>query len=351
MSATATTAPPPQTPKLEPQRSTMKAIVQDRYGDADTLQLREINKPKIGADQVLVRVAAAGLDRGVWHLMTGKPYLIRIIGFGFKGPKNPVLGMDVAGRVEAVGENVSQFQVGDEVFGICNSSFADYACVEQKKLAKKPASLSFAQAAAVPISAGTALQGIRDKGNVTAGQKVLILGAGGGVGTYAVQIAKALGAEVTGVEGPTKLDMVRAIGADHVINYQREDFSRLGKRYDVILDIAGNRKLRDLRRALAPKGTLVITGGEQGDRWIGGVDRQLRALALSPFVSQKLCTFIASEGNEHLQTLTELIEAGKLTPTIDSTYPLHQAADAMRHLVHGHPKGKIVITMGEPNDR
>jgi NADPH:quinone reductase-like Zn-dependent oxidoreductase len=329
----------------------MSAIVQDRYGDADILQLREINKPEIGANDVLVRVAAAGMDRGVWHLMTGRPYLIRIMGFGFMRPKNPVLGMDVAGRVEAVGENVSQFQAGDEVFGICNSSFAEYACVEQRKLAKKPAGLSFVEAAAVPISAGTALQGLRDKGEVAPGQKVLILGAGGGVGTYAVQIAKAFGAEVTGVDGPSKVDMIRSLGADHVIDYKRDDFSRMSQRYDVILDIAGNRKLRDLRRVLTPRGILVITGGEQGDRWIGGVDRQLRALALSPFVSQKLRSFIASEGNEHLHVLTGLVEAGKLTPVIDSTYPLHEAADAMRHLAEGHPRGKIVITMNEPTDR
>jgi len=325
-------------------KNTMKAIVHDRYGGADVLRFREIDRPKIGDDDVLVRVAAAGMDRGVWHLMAGMPYVIRL-GFGLRAPKNPVLGMDVAGQVEAIGKNVTEFQAGDEVFGICNGSFAEYACVSRKKLARKPANLTFEQAAAVPVSAGTALQGLRDKGEVRAGQKVLVLGAGGGVGTFAVQIAKAFGAEVTGVEGPTKVDMIRSIGADHVIDYRREDFSRTGQRYDVILDIAGNRKLRDLRRALLPKGTLVITGGEEGDRWIGGTDRMLRALALSPFVGQKLRGFVASEGREHLVALTELIEAGKITPVIDRTYPLSETPDAMRHLLHGHPRGKIVITV------
>ncbi|MGK0302267.1 MAG: NADPH:quinone reductase-like Zn-dependent oxidoreductase [Planctomycetota bacterium] len=325
-------------------KNTMKAIVHDRYGGADVMKFREIERPKIGDDDVLVRVAAAGMDRGVWHLMAGMPYVIRL-GFGLRAPKNPVLGMDVAGRVEATGNNVTEFQAGDEVFGICNGSFAEYACVNRKKLARKPANLTFEQAAAVPVSGGTALQGLRDKGELRAGQKVLIIGAGGGVGTFAVQIAKAFGAEVTGVEGPTKVDMVRSIGADHIIDYRREDFSRMGQRYDVILDIAGNRSLRDLRRALLPKGTLVITGGEEGDRWIGGTDRMLRAIALSPFVGQKLRGFVASEGREHLDVLTGLIEAGKITPVIDRTYTLSETPDAMRHMLEGHPRGKIVITV------
>lgn len=345
MSATKALSPiPTQRTSVTALKTKMKAIVHDRYGGADVMKLREIDRPKIGDDDVLVRVAAAGMDRGVWHLMAGMPYVIRL-GFGLRAPKNPVLGMDVAGRVEAIGKNVTEFQAGDEVFGICSGSFAEYACVSRKKLARKPANLTFEQAAAVPISGGTALQGLRDKGELRAGQKVLIIGAGGGVGTFAVQIAKAFGAEVTGVEGPTKVDMVRSIGADHVIDYRREDFSRMGQRYDVILDIAGNRSLRDLRRALLPKGTLVITGGEEGDRWIGGTDRMLRAMALSPFVGQKLRGFVASEGREHLDVLTEFIEAGKITPVIDSTYPLSETPEAMRHLLEGHPRGKIVITV------
>ncbi|MFT4540746.1 MAG: NADPH:quinone reductase-like Zn-dependent oxidoreductase [Planctomycetota bacterium] len=339
---TATASPVPIAPGGA---QTMKAVVQDRYGSADVLEVRDIARPVCGPDDVLVHVHAAGVDRGAWHLMTGLPYLIRLVGYGFRAPKNPVLGMDVAGHVEAVGANVTQFHTGDEVFGIGNGSFAEFACVPQTKLARKPVNLSFEQAAAVPTSAGTALQGLRDIGEVKAGQTVLIIGAGGGVGSFAVQIAKALGAEVTGVEGPTKLDLVRSIGADHVIDYKREDFSRMGKRYDVILDIAGNRSLSDLRRALTPRGTLVITGGENGDRWIGGVDRQLRALALSPFVGQRLRSFIAEESSESIRDVTTLIEAGKVMPVIDKTFPLSETADAMRYLTDSHVRGKLVITV------
>ncbi len=325
-------------------QETMKAIVQDRYGSADALELREINRPEIGDDDVLVRVHAAGMDRGVWHLMTGLPYLVRL-GFGLRAPKHPVCGMDVAGTVAAMGRNVTGFEIGDEVFGICSGSYAEYACVSQKKLAPKPPSLSLEQAAAVPISAGTALQALRDKGEVRAGQRVLITGASGGVGTFAVQIAKALGAEVTGVCSEAKIDLVRSLGADHVIDYRSEDCLRMGQRYDVILDIAGNRSLSDLRRALSPKGILVITGGEEGGRWAGGVDRQLRALMLSPFVQQSLRCIIAQESNDHLYAMTELIESGKITPAIDKTFPLSEVPDAMRYLTGGHARGKIVITV------
>lgn len=318
--------------------------MQDRYGSAEVLNLRNIDRPQIGDGEVLVRVHAAGLDRGVWHLMAGLPYLIRL-GFGFRAPKNPVCGMDVAGRVVAVGKNVTEFQAGDEVFGICKGSFAEYACVSQTKLAKKPASLSFEQAAAIPISGGTALQAIRDKGKVTAGQKVLVTGASGGVGSFAVQIAKALGAEVTGVASESKMDMVRSIGADHTIDYRRDDFTRMGLRYDVILDIAGNHSLSDLRRALTPKGTLVIIGGEEGGKWLGGVDRNLRAFALSPFVSQSLRSFIAEESSDHLHALIEQIEEGKVTPVVDRTFPLCEVPNAMRYLVEGRARGKIVITV------
>ncbi len=329
----------------------MKAIAQDTYGSPDVLKLEDIDKPEFGDDDVLIRVHAAGVDRGVWHLMTGLPYLIRIMGFGFRGPKARVPGMDVAGRVDAIGKNVTQFQVGDEVFGTCDGAFAEYARASQDKLAPKPANLTFEQAAAVPVSACTAVEGLRDKGEVQAGQKVLIIGASGGVGTFAVQLAKAFGAEVTGVCSTTKVDMVRSIGADHVIDYTRDDFAQTPQRYNVILDIAGNRSLSDLRRALTPRGILVITGGEEGDRWIGGTDRQIRALLLSPFVRHKLRTFISTGRQEDLQFLKELIEAGKVTPVIDRTYPLSEAPDAIRYLEEGQVRGKVVITVCSAGER
>ena len=320
----------------------MKAIVQDRYGSADVLRLRDIDRPELGNDDVLVRVLAAGVDPGVWHLMTGLPYLVRL-GFGLRAPKTPVRGMDVAGRVEEVGENVTQFEVGDEVFGTCNGSFAEYARATEDKLALKPANLSFEQAAAVPVSACTALHALRDSGEVRAGQKVLIVGASGGVGTFAVQLAKAFGAQVTGVCSTTKLELVRSIGADQVIDYTRDDFSQMGQRYDLILDIAGNRSLSLLRSALTPEGTLVIVGGEGGGPWLGGTDRQIRALILSPFVRHNLRNFISVENKGDLLVLKELIESGKVTPVIDRTYPLREAPDAIRYLEDGHARGKVVI--------
>ena len=324
---------------------TMKAIVQDKYGSPDVLQLREIDKPAVGDDEVLVRVHAAGVDQGVWHLMAGLPYLLRVAGFGLRAPKNPVRGRTLAGRVEAVGENVTRFQPGDEVFGTCRGSFAEYACARADRLAPKPANLTFEQAAAVPISGCAALQAVRDPGKVRPGQHVLIIGAGGGVGTFAVQLAKAFGAEVTGVCSTTKTDLVRSIGADHVIDYTREDFADGRNRYDVILDIAGNRSLSHLRRALAPEGTLVIVGGEGGGRWLGGIDRQLRAHLLSPFVRQKLGTWISTERKEDLEALRELLEAGKVTPVIDRTFPLSEAPEAIRYLRTGQAHGKVVITV------
>jgi NADPH:quinone reductase-like Zn-dependent oxidoreductase len=323
----------------------MKAIVQDTYGSPDVLQLREIDKPVVGDDEVLLRVHAAGVDQGVWHLMAGLPYLTRIAGFGLRAPKNPVRGYDVAGRVEAVGENVTRFQPDDEVFGTCRGSFAEYACARADRLAPKPAHLSFEQAAAVPISGYAALQAVRDQGKVGPGQRVLIIGAGGGVGTFAVQLAKAFGAEVTGVCSTTKTELVRSIGADHVIDYTREDFADGRQRYDVILDIAGNRSLSHLRRALAATGTLVIVGGEGGGKWFGGIDRQLRASVLSPFVRQKLGTWISTERKEDLETLRELLEAGKITPIIDRTYSLSEVAEAIRYLRDGRAHGKVVITV------
>jgi NADPH:quinone reductase-like Zn-dependent oxidoreductase len=323
----------------------MKAIVRTKYGSPDVLKLRGIDKPEIGDDEVLVHVHAAGMDRGVWHVMTGLPYPIRLAGYGLRAPNNPVIGSDVAGVVEAIGENVTRFQPGDEVFGIGKGSYAGYVCAREDKLAPKPANLTFEQAAVVAISGLTALQGLRDHGRVQPGQKALIIGASGGVGTFAVQIAKALGAEVTGVCSTTKVDMVRSIGADHVIDYSREDFAEGDQRYDLILDIGGNSSLARLRRALTPQGTLVIVGGETDGRWLGGTDRQIRALVLSPFVGHKLGTFISSENHEDMIVLKDLIESGKVTPVIDRTYPLSEVPEAIRYLEGGHTQGKVVITV------
>jgi NADPH:quinone reductase-like Zn-dependent oxidoreductase len=324
--------------------NTMKAIVGDTYGSPDVLELRDIDKPEIGDEEVLVRVRAAGVDRGVWHLMTGLPYLTRLA-FGLRAPKNPVLGMDVAGVVEEVGENVSRFEPGDEVFGIGKGTFAEYARAREEKLAHKPASLTFEQAAVLAISGLTALQGLRDHGRVEAGQKVLIVGASGGVGTFAVQIARAFGAQVTGVCSTTKVEMVRSIGADHIIDYTREDFAEGEQIYDLILDIGGSSSLSRLRRALAPRGTLVLVGGEGGGRWLGVVNHLLRARLLSPFVGQNLRTFLSSENHEDMLTLAELIESGKVAPVIDRTYPLAEVPEAIHYLEEGYARGKVAITV------
>jgi NADPH:quinone reductase-like Zn-dependent oxidoreductase len=323
----------------------VKAIVHNSYGSADLLELRDIDKPDIGHDEVLVRVHAAGVDRGVWHIMRGLPYAIRLAGYGLRAPKTRVLGADLAGVVEAVGSEVTRFRSGDEVFGIGKGSYAEYVRAPENKLAPKPANLSFEQAAVVAISGLTALQGLRDHGKVEPGQTVLIGGASGGVGTYAVQIAKAFGAEVTGVCSAAKADMVRSLGADHVIDYAQDDFADAGQRYDVILDIGGNPSLSRLRRALTPKGTLVIAGGETDGRWLGGTDRQLRALVLSLFVPQKLGTFVCRENHEDMVVLKDLIEAGKVTPVVDRTYPLPEAPEAIRYLEQGRARGKVVIAV------
>jgi NADPH:quinone reductase-like Zn-dependent oxidoreductase len=326
-------------------RQTMQAIVQTEYGSADVLRVDHIDRPTIADDEVLVRVHAAGLDRGTWHLMAGQPYLFRLMGPGLRTPKNPVPGLDVAGTVVAVGAAVTRFEAGDEVFGISRGSFAEYARAREDKLARKPANLSFDQAAVVAVSGLTALQSLRDVGRVQPGQQVLIVGASGGVGTFAVQIAKAFGAQVTGVCSTAKLDLVRSIGADHVIDYTRDDFAGGPQRYDLILDIGGNAALSRLRRALTPSGTLVIVGGENGGRWTGGMGRSLRAVALSPFVRQRLAMKTPKEHYADLERLAQLIDVGDLTPIIDRTYPLHQAPDAMRHLQAGRARGKLVITV------
>ena len=324
----------------------MRAIVQHRYGtDPDAvLELAGIATPTIADDQVLVRVAAASVDMGTWHLLTGLPYAMRLAGFGVRSPKAPNPGRCLAGTVESVGKDVIGFAPGAEVYGTCDGSFAEYARVETSMLAPKPTSISFEQAATVPISGGTALQAVR-KARVQPDQQVLILGASGGVGTFAVQIAKAFGAEVTGVCSTAKSDLVRALGADHVVDYAREDATGGVHRYDVILDIAGNRPLSHLRRALTARGTLVIVGGETGGRWLGGFDRSLRAELLSPFVGQRLTMLASSENAGDLRVLAELIDAGQITPAIDRTYPLDEVPAAIRYVRAGRARGKVAITV------
>lgn len=325
----------------------MKAIVQDEFGEADVLELREIDQPAAREDEVLVQVRAAGVDPGVWHLMTGKPYLTRVMGFGMRRPKVPVRGRDVAGVVEAVGAKVTRFRPGDEVYGTTlNGSFAQYTAAPEARLAAKPVGISFEQAAVCPISGVTALQAVRDAGRVEAGHQVLVIGAGGGVGSFAVQIAKALGASVTGVCGPAKADLVRSLGASDVIDYTRDEIDRDGARYDVIIDTAGNRKLSLLRRALKPRGTAVVVGGEHGGGpLLAGFERQLLAPLESMFASQRLTALIARENVADLERLSGLIESGAVTPVIDRAYPLAEAADAIRYLDQGHAAGKVVVTV------
>jgi NADPH:quinone reductase-like Zn-dependent oxidoreductase len=323
----------------------MKAIVQDKYGSADVLELRDVEKPQPGDDELLIRVHAAGVDPGVWHLMTGLPYLVRVMGFGLRKPKIRIRGMDVAGTVEEAGRNIIRLKKGEQVYGTCDGSFAEYACAKAERLAPKPANLSFEQAAAVPISGMTALNGLRDAGKLQSGQKVLIIGAAGGVGTYAVQLAKALGAAATGVCSTSKVELVRALGAEEVIDYTREDFTDGTRQFDLILDTAGRRPLSQLRRALRPQGTLVIVGGEGGDRWLGGFQRQIFAPVRSLFTDQKMHGLISKERQQDLLTLRDLIEAGKLTPVIGRTYPLREAPQAIRYLEQGHAQGKVVLTV------
>lgn len=330
---------------------TMKAIVQDEYGSAPEMVLRlaETALPAIGARDVLVRVHAASVDRGTWHLMTGLPCLIRVMGFGLRRPKQPNPGRSLAGTVEAVGKNVTEFGPGDEVYGTGNGSFAEFTCAQVGHLALKPVALSFGQAAAVPVSGLTALQGVRDAAEVQAGQRVLIIGASGGVGTFAVQIAKAYGAEVTGVCSTGKTELVRSLGADHVVDYGLDDFADGDPRYDVILDIGGNSRLSHLRRALSANGRLVIVGGETGGRWLGGFDRQLRAMLLSPLVGQKLGMLGVSENAADLSVLRELLASGRVTPAIDRSFPLKDLAAAVRYVDEGHARGKVVVAIeGEP---
>jgi NADPH:quinone reductase-like Zn-dependent oxidoreductase len=333
----------------------MKAMTQDKYGSAaDVLALDDITVPVAGDDEVLIRVRAAGIGPDVWHLMTGRPYFVRLMGVGLRKPKVRVVGRDVAGSVEAVGRNVTEFQPGDEVFGTCRGALAQYATAGVASeagvggdgvLAAKPANLSFEQAAGVPTSAQTALQGLRDAGAIRAGQSVLIIGASGGVGTFAVQLAKTFEAHVAGVCSTPKADLVRSLGADHVIDYTREDFADQPRRYDLILDTAGRRSLTHLRRALAPRGRLVLVGGEGGGRLTGGFERQLWAILLSRFLRQQLRPLVAVDRREDLLFLKDLIEAGKVTPVISKTYPLHEAPKALGDADEGHGRGKTVISV------
>jgi NADPH:quinone reductase-like Zn-dependent oxidoreductase len=327
------------------QENAMQAIVQEEFGaPAEVLELSEIDRPVPTDDEVLVRIQAAGAHIGDWLVMNGLPYLIRVMGYGFRHPKDRVPGTELAGRVEAVGKNVTRFNPGDEVFGWGTGAFAEYAAIAETALATKPANVTFEQAAAVPISGFTALQGLRDKGEVQAGDKVLIIGASGGVGTFSVQIAKAYGAEVSGVASTRNLNLVRELGADHVIDYTKEDIATGGRRYDLILDTAGNRSLSEIRRALTPRGRLVIVGGS-GGRWLMGSGRSARAAMVSPFVTQTLKAFISTPNQEDLVALQKLIEAGNVTPVIDKTFPLSETIQALDHVGGRHTQGKTVITM------
>jgi NADPH:quinone reductase-like Zn-dependent oxidoreductase len=335
----------------------MKAIVQDRYGPPDVLRLREVETPVVGDDEVQVRVHAASVHPDVWHAITGLPYAVRLIGAGLLRPKNPVPGTDVAGRVASVGQHVTGFKVGDEVFGACvrrqtmqnGGAYAEYASVPEGNLALKPGNITFEEAAAVPTSGLIALKGIRDQGQVGPGQRVLVNGAGGGVGVFAVQLAKAYGAHVTAVDTASKSDALRSIGADQVIDYNERDFTREGERYDLILDIPGNHTIADCRRALTPSGTYVLIGHERfgnlGARWIGkAMPRFIRLLVVSPFVSQRLSPG-ADATKDPLLVLTNLIEAGRIKPLIDRTFPLSAVPEAIRYLAEGHAVGKVVVTV------
>jgi NADPH:quinone reductase-like Zn-dependent oxidoreductase len=325
----------------------MLAVVQDRYGSAEILTTDEVDPPFIAADEVLIEVVAAGVDRGVWHLVTGRPYLVRLAGYGVVRPKNPIPGLDVAGRVVAVGEKVRRFEVGDEVFGIAIGSFAEYAAAKEDKLAHKPAGLSFEEAAVAAISGITALQALTDVGEVMPGQRVLVIGASGAVGSFAVQIAKALGAVVTGVASAAKADLVRSLGADDVIDYRAGDYLSGDTHYDLIIDIGGLNPVLRMRRALKPEGTLVIVGGEGGGPVAGGIGRQLRAKLLSPFVSQSLTFFLSTEHYSHMERLAGYLGTGEVTPAVSRTYGLDDVAAALSDLEAGRARGKTVIVVRE----
>jgi NADPH:quinone reductase-like Zn-dependent oxidoreductase len=326
----------------------MKAIVYHSYGSPDVLKCEEIEKPTAGDNEVLIKVRAASVNPLDWHFMRGTPYFVRIPA-GLRKPKITRLGVDVAGQVEAVGRNVTQFKPGDEVFGSCRGAFAEYACTSESALAMKPNNVTFEQAASVPLAALTALQGLRDKGQIQPGQKVLINGAAGGVGTFAVQIAKSFGAEVTGVCSTRNVEMVRSLGADRVIDYTQEDFTKSGQRYDLIFDCVGNHSLSACRRVLNPKGIYIAVGGPSGRWMIGSLARAITAPVLSRFVGQKLFMVLARRSKEDLTIMRELMESGKITPVIDRCYTLSEVPEAIRYLEEGHARGKVIITLEHNN--
>lgn len=349
MAITQETRPTAETSIPESVRPQMRAITQDRYGSADVLTLGTVDRPTPESDEVLIEVEAAGVDRGTCHLMTGTPYLIRIAGYGLTKPKTQIPGLDVAGRVVAIGDEVTRFVVGDEVFGIANGSLAEYTTAAEDKLAHKPANLTFEQAAVAAVSGITALQALTDVGGVQPGQHVLIVGASGGVGSFAVQLAKTLGAEVSAVVSTRNLDLVRSLGADHVVDYTQEDFTKTERRYDLVLDIGGRNSVSRLRSVLTPAGTLVIVGGEDGNRITGGVGRQLRAMMLSPFVGQRLTTFMSTEHFSFMERLADHITAGDVIPAIEGRFPLADAAQAIDQLATGQASGKTVIVIRDNN--
>ena len=330
----------------------MHAITQDRYGTAEVLTLDTVSVPTPDQDEVLIEVVAAGVDRGTCHLMSGTPYLIRLAGFGFTKPKNRVPGLDVAGRVVAIGTGVTRFVPGDEVFGIGNGSLAEFAVAKEDKLVLKPASMSFEQAAVAAVSGITALQALTDVGGAQPGQRVLIVGASGGVGSFAVQLAKALGTDVTAVASTRNLDFMRTLGADHVVDYTAQDFTATSERYDLIVDIGGRNSIRRLRSVLTATGTLVIVGGEDGNRITGGVGRQLRALMLSPFLQQRLTTFMSSAHLSLMERLVGHMNTGDVTPAIGAQFSLADAAAAIEQLDSGKATGKtVIIVRGDGADR
>ncbi len=322
----------------------MKAIVYMAYGPPDILQLSEIKKPAPTDDEVLLKIRASSVNPLDWHFMRGSPYLMRLA-TGLRKPKVTRLGVDAAGTVESVGKNVTQFRPGDAVFGVCRGALAEYGCVKERTLVLKPANLTFEQAAAVPVAAISALQALRDKGQLQRGQKVLINGAAGGVGTFAVQLAKVFGAEVTGVCSTRNLDLVQSIGAHHVIDYTQENFTKSEQRYDLILDTVGNHALADCRRVLTAAGALVLVGGPNEGRWLGPLADLLKVVVLARFVRQKLRPLLARLGRDDLIVLRDLLETGQITPVIDRVYPLRDVPDAIRYLEEGHARGKVVITM------
>ena len=344
---TTMTATTPPASAIAPARGRMRAVTRDRYGDSSVVTITEVDRPAIGADEVLVHVRAAGLDRGTEHLLTGRPWLLRVAGFGLTRPKQPILGLDVAGTVAAVGSDVTRFAVGDAVFGIADGSFAEYAAAKENKLAHKPDDVRFDQAAVTAVSGITALQALTDVGGVVEGQRVLIIGASGGVGSFALQIARTLGASVDAVAGTSNLDLVRSLGADRVYDHHVDDLTDIDQTYDLVLDIGGRNPLRKLRRLLTASGTLVIVGGENGNRVTGGIGRQLRAVALSPFLAQRLTTFISSEDRSHIEALAGLLESGAVVPAIGGRFMLEHAVDALRTMESGATSGKTAIVVDD----